>query len=147
MKKAMHEKRNFETRPLGGRPTILAPVSKQKIQAPLLNVCRTDNMVKNRFVSNLEIKVLPARKEALNAYQISKATLYHSRVLMEYIDRLSALRDWITNIDIVSPSSLTRHLPQPTHAITSHHSPPHPIYCVDTDSLTPLRYQVQSNLF
>jgi len=66
-------------------------------------VCRTYNMVKNRYLSNLRGSVLPARQQALDAYTIGKATAKHHRTVVDYIDKLRAMQDWVlTSADIVS---------------------------------------------
>jgi hypothetical protein len=69
-------------------------------------------MMKNRYMSNLEPNVVPARQQALHAYMVSKALDKHLRVLMDYVHRLLAMQSWISNTaDIVIPPPPPPNLP------------------------------------
>ena len=57
-----------------------------------INVCRTDNMVKNRFLSDLKGSLFHARMLALNAHKAGKATIDHRHTLLNYSNRLPPCR-------------------------------------------------------
>ena len=73
-------------------------------RAPL-HVCRTDNIVKNRYNANLRSTVVAPREKAVAVCEAGKANNKHWGILESYITGLCEMRDWVLNTqDIVSPN-------------------------------------------